>query len=84
MVHIYDGILLCHKKKNEILPFATAWMDLWGIMLRNKSERESQILYDFTHMWNLNSEINKQSRHRLTDTENKLMIAGWERVWGTG
>ena len=27
VVHIYDGLLLGHKKC-EIMPFATAWMDL--------------------------------------------------------
>ena len=44
-------------KKNETLPFATTWMDLEGIMLSeiNKSDREKQIPYDFTYMWNLNS-----------------------------
>ena len=26
--------------------------------------------------------MNKQIRNRLLDTENKLMIARWERVWG--
>ena len=35
-------------KKNEILPFATTWMELDGIM---RSEiRERQVSYDFTHM----------------------------------
>ena len=33
MVYIYNGILLCHKKKNEILPFAATCMDLEGIIL---------------------------------------------------
>ena len=44
-------------KKSEILTFATTWMDLEGIMLSeiNKSDREKQIPYDFTYMWNLNS-----------------------------
>ena len=34
-------------KKNEILPFATMWMELEGIML--SEIREKQISYDFTH-----------------------------------
>ena len=35
-------------KKNEILPFATTWVELEGIML--SEIRERQISYDFTHM----------------------------------
>ena len=45
-------------KKNEILPFATTWMDLEDIMLSEISQTEKQILYDITYMWNLNSKIN--------------------------
>ena len=35
--HIQNGILLRHKK-DEILPFATTWMDLEGIMLSEISQ----------------------------------------------
>ena len=55
-------------KKNKILPFATAWMDLEGI-------RERQISYDFTYVWNMKNKINKHDRNKLIDTENKSMAA---------
>ena len=37
-------------RKDEILPFATTWMDLENFMLNEMSEREEQEPYDFTHM----------------------------------
>ena len=45
-------------KKNEILPFATTWMDLEDIMLSEISQTEKQILYDITYMWTLKSKVN--------------------------
>ena len=48
-VYIHNGILLSYKKK-EILPFATTWMDLEGIMLSEMSDGERQTLYDFTYI----------------------------------
>ena len=39
MGHLHSGILLSHKKE-EILPFATAWMDLESIMLSEISQSE--------------------------------------------
>ena len=38
-------------KKNEILPFATTWMELDSIMW--SEIRERQVSYDFTHMGTL-------------------------------
>ena len=39
MVQIYNGMLL-GQKKNEILSFVTAWMDLEDIMLSETSQTE--------------------------------------------
>ena len=53
VVHIYDGILLGHKKEwNNVIcsnmdgprDYHTKW---------SKSDRERQIPYDITYMWNL-------------------------------
>ena len=53
MVHIYNGMLLSHKKtqNNAICSNMDATRDYhtkWS-----KSEREGQIPYDITYMWNL-------------------------------
>ena len=45
-------------QKNEILPFATTWMELESIML-SQSVRQGQIPYDFTHMWNVRNKIDE-------------------------
>ena len=42
-------------KKNEIMPFVATWLQLEIIILSEVSqkERERQIPYDITYMWNL-------------------------------
>ena len=40
-------------KKNKILPFVTTWMDLKHSMLGEMSNGKRQILYYFTHRWNI-------------------------------
>lgn len=49
-VRLYIYIIQPQKKK--ILPFATSWTDLDDIMLKEMSDRERQILYELTYMWN--------------------------------
>ena len=44
MVHIYDGILLSHKK-NEMMPFEAMCMQLEIIILREVSQREKDICH---------------------------------------
>ena len=51
VVYIYKGILL-DSKKNQILPFATPWMNLEDITLSKISQTERQILYVTTYLWN--------------------------------
>ena len=43
-MYIYDAILLGHQK-NEILPFATAWVELEDIMLSEISQSEKDNYY---------------------------------------
>ena len=40
---LYNGILLSHKK-NEIMPFAIAWMDLEIIILSEVSQTKTNII----------------------------------------
>ena len=51
MVHIYNGILAI--KGNEMGSFVETWMDLDCHTEGSKSEREKQISYINSYMWNL-------------------------------
>ena len=46
---------------------------------QNKSNRERQILYDFTYIWNIKNKTNKQTE-TVIHTENKQEDARGE--WG--
>ena len=52
------------------------------VITLSKSERERQILYGITYMWNLKYDTNNylQNRNRLTDIENQLMITKGKRA----
>ena len=62
VVYIHNGVLL--DKKNEILPSATMWMELEGIMLSEVRERQKS--YDFTHMRTLRD---KTDEHKGRETK---------------
>ena len=57
-------------------------MDLDMITLSEKSERERQIPYDITYMWNLKSDTNELIFKIKTDSQTyrtDLWLLGW---WG--
>ena len=71
--HTHDGILLRYRKKNEILPCATTWMDLEGIILSGISQTEKDKCYMLSIICGFykikkTSEYNK--KERLTVIEN--------------
>ena len=72
MVCIYNGTHYSAIKKNEILPFATTWMDPEGIILSEISQEE--IPHDFTHMWNLRNKRAKEKREREKPRNRLLTI----------
>ena len=56
--------------KNEGLPFAITSMNVGSKW--NKSEREGQITYDFTDMWNLKNKVIEQARQKQTHRYGEL------------
>ena len=43
VVHIYNGVLLSHKK-NKIMPIAATWMDIEIIILSEVSHTKTTII----------------------------------------
>jgi len=56
-------------KDNERMPFAATRMDLEIITKWNQSERERQIPYDITNMWNLKYDTNELIYETETDSQ---------------
>ena len=69
MVHIYNGILLSHKKEqnNVICSNMDATRDY--LTKWSKSERERQIPYDITYMWNLKYDTTEPIYKTETDSK---------------
>ena len=66
------------------MPFAATQLHL-EIIILSKSERERQIPYDITYMWNLKYDRNEliyETRNRLTGIENRHVVAKGERGLG--
>ena len=79
VVYTYNGILLSHKKEWN-LAICNNMNGLQGCSTKwNKSDRERQILYGLSYMWNL-------KKSKFIDPENRLVVVrdegGWE--WEVG
>ena len=80
VVHTYKRILLSHKKEHiwvssEEVDEPRACYTEW-----NKSEREKQVLYINTYIWNLERwywGTYSQSNNEDADIENRLRYKGW-------
>ena len=58
VIYIHSGILLSYKKEWNF-PIGNNMDGLGGYQAEwNKSDRERQILYDITYMWNLKNNTN--------------------------
>ena len=75
VVHIYNEILLSHKK--EIMTFAATWMDLEIIMVSEVSKTEKNKYC----MISLVCGIFKQ-KNDINEQENKLVVTKGERGEG--
>ena len=56
-------------EKNEIMPSAATWMDPEIIILSEVSEKERQIPYDITYLWNLKYDTNELIYKIETDSQ---------------
>ena len=85
MVHIYNGILLSHKKEWNWVICRDVDGSRYCHTEWSKSEREKQISYINAYMWNLEKWsrwTGLQGRNRDTDVENKHMdTKGDKKRW---
>ena len=87
---MYDAILLSHKKKKEILPFGTTWMDLECIMLSEIKRKTNTVWFHIyveckkQNKWT-NITKQKKSYRYIEQTGGGQRGGGWEEErnrWG--
>ena len=69
MVYIHNGILLNHKNEQNNVICITMDVTKDYYTKWSKSERERQIPYDITYMWNLNYGTNEPIYKTETDSD---------------
>ena len=67
------------------MPFAATWMELQTLILSEvKSERERQIPYDITYLWNLKYDTDDPIYKKETDHSQGEQPCGSQRGVGKG
>ena len=63
-------------RRKQILPFATTWMELEGIMFSEISQIGEQVPNDFTHLWSIRTKekLKEQKSSRITEPKNGLTV----------
>ena len=74
-----------NNKKNKIMPFATAWLDLEIVRLSEVREKKTNIIYHFYVGSNkkLYKRTYLQNRNKHTDVKIKFMVTK-EETWEGG
>ena len=62
--YIYTVEFYAAERKKELIPFATAWMELESIMLSEISQAvRDKIPYDLTFNWNIINRRKKETKY---------------------
>ena len=62
--YIYTMKFYSVERKKELIPLATAWMELESIILSEiKPDGEGQIAYDLTFNWNIINRSKKETKY---------------------
>ena len=72
---IYNGILLS-RKENKIMPFATVWVELEIVIQSEVSQRERQMLFNISCMWNL-KQMNLSTKQKQSHRCGKQTCGYW-------
>ena len=73
------------ERKKELLPFATAWMELESIMLSGISQVVKEKYHMiFMYKWNLVNKTSKQNITRDIEIKNKRTVTRGEGGGGNG
>ena len=63
------------------MPFAATWMELETLILSEVSQKEKEIPYGITYIWNLVYGTNEPfHKKKIMDLENRLVVAKGEGV----